>query len=129
MKGNNSGISMISLVITIIAVVILSAIVIRVGLSGIDLSNETRMSAERKEIESAIETRYADYSINPDLYPLIGKEVSVSDLSNISGINVENIEYIRILDKRDLQNLGIKNTTGASYIVDYMSSKVFGPND
>ena len=125
--SDNRGVSTIALTISIIAIIIISAIVIRVGTSSIDFTAETRISTERKEIESAIINRYSDYSINEDLYPLVGQEVSLQEISDIDGINVSNIEYIRKIDEGDIQKLSISNTTGSSYIIDYISGKVFGP--
>ncbi len=126
---NNQGISLIALIVTIIVAVILSIITIRVGTTGIDTSTEARIINEKKEIETAIVRRFADYSINEDAYPLIGAEVTEGDINNIDGIHTENIGYIRRIDKTNSQGLGLKNSTGKTYIVDYLLGKVYGPID
>ena len=124
---NSRGVSLVALTITIIAIIIISAIVVRVGTSGIDLSIETRISNEKKEVESAIISRFADYLVNEDKNPLIGQEVSAEEIAGIEGINNNNIDYIRKVNEGDIQRLSFGNTTGSSYIVDYMAGKVFGP--
>ena len=124
---NDKGISLIALVVTIIAIIIISAIFVRLSTSSISLSEEAKISNERKEIESAITNRFADYAINKNAYPLVGKEVTISEISSIDGINTNDIEYIRKINQADIQGMSIKNTTGYEYIVDYLTGKVFGP--
>lgn len=124
---NNQGISLITLIVTIIVMIVLAAATARVATSGIDSAVDGRITNEKKEIETAIIKRFANFAYNSDTYPLIGKEVSLSDLTEIDGINIENIDYIREVNSSDLQNLGIKNTTGSVYIVDYLVGNVYGP--
>lgn len=124
---DNRGISLITLIITIIIMIILAAIGIRIATDGIDSTAEARIINEKKELETAIIDRFANNAVNEESFPLLGSVLSASELSDISDIKIEDIDYIRKVNKSDIQSLGVKNTTGRSYVVDYLAGAVFGP--
>lgn len=124
---NDEGISLIALIVTIIVVIILSLVVIRIGTNEIDSTIESKVSAEKSELETAIIKRFADYSINSLSSPLIGSSITDNDISQFPNASVANIDFMRKVSPSNIQALGIKNTTGHTYIVDYLDAKVFGP--
>ncbi len=126
MIKKNAGISLIALIITIIVIIILSAIVISVGTNGIDSTKSAKIASEKKALETAIIVRFGDYALNDEI-ELFGKEITVSDLSEFDDANEEDIEFMRKVGTYEIQRLGIKNPTGATYIVDYYNGDVFGP--
>ncbi|MBQ9267643.1 MAG: type II secretion system protein [Clostridia bacterium] len=124
---DNRGITLITLIVTIIVMIILAAIGIRVGTESIDTTAEARITNEKKEIETVALERGANYLVNDSAYPLVGSEVLLSEIADISELDSNDIDYIRKVNRADLQSLGVKNTTGNSYIVDYLTGIVYGP--
>ena len=134
----NKGISLITLIVTIIVVMILATIVIRVGTSSISESREAAVKNEIREIETAAIKRASNYIANEDAYPLIGIRIdastAIADICENLGHTEEqlkhietNIEYVRKLDSSSVGALGIQHATGNTYIVDYLNGKVYGP--
>ena len=127
MMKNEKGINIISLIVTIIVIIILSAIVINIGTQGLDSTDTAVIASEKKAIETAIVERFADYSFDKETFPLIGTEISSDDIVDFSEADASHLNYMRKINASNMRSLGIKNATGAEYIVDYYSGDVFGP--
>lgn len=139
---NQRGVSLVVLIITIVVMIILAMIALRVGTTGIDTAQNTKIRTEMRELEKAVTKRFSNNAINEDAYPLLGKKVTVEEIMELIekdiNYNSENvnykeetisrdIDYIRKLSSSNVGSLGIKNTTGYSYIVNYISGKIYGP--
>ena len=150
---SKSGISLIALIITIIVMIILASIVFTGGDIGIDNANETKGKIEISEIRNAITKRFAKYIESDGRYELVGStlsseyaienillalknEDSTLDIEatgagslkdDVSEIVSRDLEYIRGVDKKALSKLNLNNVSNSFYIVNYKTSKVYGP--
>ena len=125
--NSKKGISLIALIVTIIVMIMLSAYMINVSMTGFESTSEAKIVNEKNEITQAIIKRFSSNALNANAYPLLGSVVLEADLSEISGINLDNIDYIRKINSSDVQQLGVRNATGNMYIVDYLAGEVYGP--
>ena len=124
---SNKGVTLITLIVTIIVMIILSAITIRVATSGIDSTTEARITNEKKELETAIIQRFADHANNEIGFPLLGDTVTLSDIAEYGTFESKDLDYIRKVGQSHIRGLGVKNPTGNLYYVDYFTGKVYGP--
>ncbi len=130
---NNKGITLISLVITIIVLLILSGIGIKMGTNMISTSQDKKLISELNMVQHAILEQYAKYQATKDLsYIKVGNKMELADVKKIAsniGIELVNIpdtysnkDYYK-LDKLSLLKIGIENTED-EYIVNYISGEV-----
>ena len=147
---NSKGISLITLVITIIVLIILASIPIIVSDDSADRTEKASFDTEKLELKKALTQRYANYLQNENASPLIGIAVKTEaeakqmlinlgrDLTTIEQSEFDKIfkysdskaEYYRILEKEDVMALGIKNVNNMieySYVVNYALPEVIGP--
>lgn len=148
--SNSKGISMVTLVITIIVMIILSSIVIVVSTDGRDKANDAKYYNEKKILQEAMQSRFAGYMRNSDTYPIEGIVLEDDIYSQLSDLGRESAqddevkneiqefltknnshsEYNRIINYTDMLALEITNITTSSdysYIVNYYSLDVIGP--
>lgn len=123
MKKNNNGVSLMSLVITIIILLIIASMSIYYGVTkNIDTTTSTVSYGEVFEVCEAVSQRALMNKLNASLYPLIGTE-----LSDASPVTVDNINYgddwYRIETTEDFSNLSLENVK-RSYLVNYITSEV-----
>ncbi len=138
---NNKGISLITLVVTIIVMLILASIVYSSGFQSVEETTETKIAVERKKIMEAVSKRMVDNARNPSAYPLIGKKVEdivgyayyIDGMTNselqdfIESVTEETIDYMRVVDSISAATLGVNGVPETSYyIVDYYTGKVYG---
>lgn len=130
---NNKGITLISLVITIIVLLILSGIGLTMGTNMISTSQDKKLISELNMVQHAILEQYAKYQATKDLsYIKVGNKMELADVKKIAsniGIELVNIpdtysnkDYYK-LDKLSLLKIGIENTED-EYIVNYISGEV-----
>lgn len=123
MKKNNNGVSLMSLVITIIILLIIASMSIYYGVTkNIDTTTSTISYGEVFEVCEAVSQRALMNKLNASLYPLIGTK-----LSDASPVTVDNINYgddwYRIETTEDFSNLSLENVK-RSYLVNYITSEV-----
>lgn len=123
MKKNNNGVSLMSLVITIIILLIITSMSIYYGVAkNIDTTTATVSYGEVFEVCEAVSQRALMNKLNASLYPLIGTK-----LSDASPVTVDNINYgddwYRIETTEDFSNLSLENVK-RSYLVNYTTSEV-----
>ena len=123
MKENNNGVSLMSLVITIIILLIIASMSIYYGVTkNIDTTTSTVSYGEVFEVCEAVSQRALMNKLNASLYPLIGTK-----LSDASPVTVDNINYgddwYRIETTEDFSNLSLENVK-RSYLVNYITSEV-----
>lgn len=126
------GITIVSLVITIIILLIISSIGINFGINGINSTKDSKLEAELNMVQHAILEQYAKYKTTKDIVYLVGNKVSEEQLKDITselGITLVNIpdtysnkDYYK-LDKASLNEIGIRDTYD-EYIVNYISGEV-----
>lgn len=130
---SNKGVTLISLVITIIVLLILSGIGLTMGTNMISTSKDKKLISELNMVQHAILEQYAKYQKTKDTsYIKIGNKMELADVKDIAsnmGIELVNIpdsysnkDYYK-LDKISLLKIGIENTED-EYIVNYISGEV-----
>lgn len=123
MKKNNNGVSLMSLVITIIILLIIASMSIYYGVTkNIDITTSTVSYGEVFEVCEAVSQRALMNKLNASLYPLIGTK-----LSDASPVTVDNVDYgddwYKIETTEDFSNLSLENVK-RSYLVNYITSEV-----
>lgn len=125
----NKGITLISLVVTIIILLIISGITITGTIVGVKETEENAQISELKIIQHAIFERYTKSQLTKEELPgtIIEKaevQIIIDEINLISGNNVElkGNEY-RKLNGNDLKNLGISESKD-TYIVNYSTGEV-----
>lgn len=132
MRSEN-GITLISLVITIIVLLILSGIGLTMGTNMISTSQDKKLTSELNMVQHAVLEQYAKYQTTRDVnYIKLGNKMEqdeVKSIANSMGIELANIpetysnkDYYK-LDKLSLLKIGIDNTDD-EYIVNYISGEV-----
>lgn len=126
------GITMVSLVITIIVLVIVSGIGITVGTSSMKSSKDSKLTQELVMVQHAVLEQYAKYKTTKDRNYLVGNKMELQEIQKIAqelGITLvtippkySNQDYYR-LDKASLLEIGIQDTND-EYIVNYVSGEV-----
>lgn len=126
------GITIISLVITVIILVIISGIGITMGTNAIKASKDNKLTSELLMVQHAVLEQYTKYQTTKDNTYLIGNKVELEQMNqiardfNITLVNIpqnySNKDYYR-LDKASLLEIGIENTDD-EYIVNYISGEV-----
>ncbi len=126
------GITIISLVITVIILVIISGIGITMGTNAIKSSKDNQLASELSMVQHAVLEQYTKYQTTKDITYLVGNKVELEEMNqiaknlNITLVNIPqkytNKDYYR-LDKASLLQIGIENTDD-EYIVNYISGEV-----
>lgn len=126
------GITIISLVITVIILVIISGIGITMGTNAIKSSKDNQLVSELSMVQHAVLEQYTKYQTTKDITYLVGNKVELEEMNqiaknlNITLVNIPqkytNKDYYR-LDKASLLQIGIENTDD-EYIVNYISGEV-----
>lgn len=142
---NNSGVSIITLVVTIMIIIILASIAIMSGRDSIDETSKTKVDVEIGSLKEAVSARMIDYARNSLKYPLIGKKVDdvtvylpyIENLSEeekdafTARVNAASSKDVyRIVDSIAAASLGVDAVNENHYfIVDYATGSVYGSID
>lgn len=128
----SKGITMISLIITIIVLLIISGIGIGFGTNIIEDSKDSKLNSELMIVQHAILEQYTKYNTTKDTSYLVGNKLDINTvklIANEMGIELVNIpntydkkDYYR-LDKASLLDMGIQNSED-EYIINYISGEV-----
>ena len=157
MIKNNEGISLITLVITIIVIIILTSIFISTGLNSLDEVKNSEVKNEMYNLKQAVVTRFTSYQKNDGNVTLIGTyakskwsdpndcidkviptlEYDDTDTSDDKIAKAERVsnsikadydEYVMIIKSEDMKKLGLDSVYEKNvYIVDYYMGAVYGP--
>lgn len=118
----NKGVSLISLVVTIILILIIASISVYYGISkNIDRTTESVASTEIFDISEAVSQRALMNRLNSSAYPLIGEPLTDAEPITISGVNYGDNWYK--VEDNDFSDLSLENIKN-SYIVNYETSIV-----
>ncbi len=138
----NSGVSLITLIVTIMVIIILATIVMSSGTGSVEEARKTQVQVELKELKEAVNRRMIEHEKNPSQNPLIGMKVSgdllvylsyIDDITNeqiqdfAKNLEDENVEFFRLVDSQSAVALGVESIDKDNgYIVDYSTGKVYG---
>lgn len=118
----NKGISLITLVITIVMMIILAGITVYYGVQqNIDTAYETDRYTEMKNVSEAVQQRSLTNRIDPNRYKYVGTE-----LSNSSSKVVNNITYgdgWYLLTPEESTKLSLESIE-KEYLINYMTGEV-----
>ena len=119
---NNKGISLITLIITIIVLIILAGIGIYTGYTNnIRKATFTKIYSEMKEISSAIKQRDMENKLDNIRYPYVGQKLAADDFIQINGVNYGSGYYLVTSDQ--IVSLGVSNVA-RDYIDNYSTGEV-----
>ena len=125
----NRGITLTTLVITVVLLLIISGISITGTLRGHEKTEETLQISELNMIQHAILERYTKAQLTKETLPgtqidIIEVQSIIDEIESISGedITLKGNEY-RKLSKNDLKDLGIKHEED-TFIVNYKTGEV-----
>lgn len=129
---NKKGITMISLVITIVVLLILSGIGIGIGSNAIKTSRDSKLTSELVIVQHAVLEQYTKYKTTKDSSYFVGNKIEISKVQTIAneiGIQLVDIpsaesnkEYYQ-LDKAALLDMEILDSED-EYIINYISGEV-----
>lgn len=143
MKQNN-GVTMMSLIITILVMIILVTIVLSSGMTSINETVNTKNEMEIRNLKDAVAARMINNEKNPEKYPLIGNTIDdlagfLNYVDNLSEADVEkitknltedNMKYYKIINYQEASQLGVDSVAKTHYyIIDYLAGNVYGPID
>lgn len=119
---SNKGISLISLIITIVVMLILSGIVIfNTWDNQVNKATFTKVYNEMQEVTTAVQQRHAAHRIDSVVYPYVGTPYTDAAPIEIKGIKYGDGYYL--VTANDLSTLGIRSAM-RDYIVNYNTGEV-----
>lgn len=136
----NSGISLITVVITVVVMIVLAGIAMSNGMDTVNEATDTKIAIEISELKKAVADRMIEVERNPALgmpglkvdnivnYVYYIDNMETSELQDfIQNVDSENVEYYRLVDSIAAASLGVSSVQADHYfIVDYYSGKVYG---
>ena len=124
MLKNNKGISLITVLVTIVIMSILIYIVVNSSINSVSETNITKINNEIKNLKNAISVRISNNERNENLYPMVGNKLEyeklfeqISSIKNLSSgevttivnkYNAETQDYFRLIGKIDAEKLGVE---------------------
>ena len=133
-KKNQTGVTIVSLVITVIVLMIVAGIGVKVGTDQRPKTMDNTVVSELSMVQHAILEQYTKYKTTKNANYLVGNMVSGEELNSITstlGVTLVTVPssysekeraYYK-LDKASLLEIGIKNTDD-EYVVNYISGEV-----
>lgn len=126
------GITIVSLVITFILLLIISAVGVNMSIGGINSVKDSKLTAELEMVQHAVLEQYTKYKTTKDSVYLVGNKITNEEAESLAsqmGVTLvtipntySNKDYYR-LDKDSLTAIGIKDSTD-EYVVNYVSGEV-----
>ncbi len=121
---NESGVTLIALVITIIIIIILAGITIDIGSENITKSADNRMKSELGIVQHAILERYTKAELTGEVLPGKAATDQIAEMEQtITKKDSETSNYY-IINQTNANELGLKNIE-YEYIVNYRTGEVF----
>ena len=120
---NNKGISLMSLIITILVIIILAAIIIVGGYTNnVKEAQVAKMLNEFDEVINAVSQRGYEHQLDPDVYPYENSRA----FTDTDTITIDNVTYgdgYFLVTSKELEKLGVTGTT-RDFIVNYSTGEV-----
>lgn len=124
---NKKGISLISLIVTIVVLIILASIGIYLGYEhNIKKATFTKVYNEMKEVSEAVKERALENKIDSVAYPYVGTKLTEDNAIDINGVTYGDGYYL-VTAKEMSTSLGLTNVT-RDYVVNYSSGQVVSKN-
>lgn len=121
-KTSNKGITLISLIITVIIMAIIAGISINYGFDLIENSESNKLKSELLLVQQAVRKQYLKYDTVKDTDILKGEQINdVSSYANKLGVTLTGNYYC--LNSDNLSAIGV-NDAEYEYIVDYETGEV-----
>ena len=129
------GITLVSLVITVIVLIILAGVGVYAGVQSIREASSDKLESELGMVQHAVFQQYYSYTVSKDGKYIVGEPVNISEIDAIEsemGITMqkgEEIENLPIAEKYYrltptlLESIGIEGSED-TYIVDYSTGEV-----
>ncbi len=133
--NRKNGVTLISLVITIVVILILASITIYTGTANIRETKDSVAKTELQLVQQVILEKYAKYNLTNDETLLVGEKITnfddidevIQQIKDKTGITIElkdpNIENYYLLNMDSLATMGITNTED-EYIINYKTGEV-----
>ena len=122
-KNNKKGITLVSLVITIIVILILAGTLFYSGNSIIKSANLQTISTNLLLIQAKAKTLSEKASFENDVSQLLG---STPNNEILEKLNLVNNDKIKILSQNDLNSMGLQKIIGNNkYIVNYEDDEIY----
>lgn len=129
---SQKGITMVTLVVTLVVLVIISGIGINFGVDSIKTAKDNKLTSELMMVQHAILEQYTKYKTTKNVKYIVGNKLELQEVQTIAQDlqitlatipeNYSNKDYYQ-LDKASLLEIGIENTDD-EYIVNYISGEV-----
>ncbi len=131
-KENSKGVTIVTLVITVIVMAIIAGVGIYLGTGNLKSVKESKLKSELGMVQHAVLEQYTKYKTTQDKTYLIGSPIEkslVTEYANELGISLvsipsqyQNQDYY-LLTIENLKSIGISNSED-EYIVNYVSGEV-----
>ena len=118
MYKNQRGITLIALAVTIIVMLILTAIGVSTGMSIIKTANLQELSTNMLLVQARAKVAAEKYNFDQDLNNLIGEPIDTSSIAQIQGAT----DLTYKLGQNELNTMGLRNLnlkSGEYFVVDY----------
>lgn len=126
------GITLVGLTVTVIILLILSAVGVAMGIQGITNVKNSKLQSELEMVQHAVLEQYTKYKSTNDSSYLVGNKItdeSAQEIASSIGVTLVSIpstysnkDYYS-LDKASLSAIGIQDATD-EYVVNYVSGEV-----
>lgn len=130
MRGNQKGITLISLAITIAVILILAAIGVTAAMSIINTGRFQELATNMNLIRARAKVDIFKYNSDNTSIDLVGTKAdsnTIADIQNIAGGTITDANLVYKLDQEDLNEIGVKNfrlKSGEYIAVDYADEDV-----
>ena len=124
---NESGITLIALVTTILVILILSAITINLGTQNVAENGDNRLNAELGIVQHAILERYTKASLTGESLPgTLATNDQINKMESVIGSTKKDASTSNyyVINSTNAKDLGITNIE-YEYIVNYITGEVF----
>lgn len=125
-KANEKGITMVTLVITVIVLIIITAIGVSTGSEIIKKANLQNINTNMMLIQAKVKTISEQAKFNKDTSNYKGTKVSeISGNEQIDKLQITDKENCYLLSQTDLDSMGLeKITIDEGYVVNYNTNEV-----
>ena len=133
MLYEKKGITLVSLIITVIVMLIIAGTATYTGINDMKIAEENKLLSELEIVKQAVYQTYLNYQRTGNSAYIVGTKVDASSLASSMGITLVTIpntetnetitSYYR-LNPTQLKNIGIENSQD-TYIVNYFTRRSY----
>lgn len=129
---NEKGITIVSVVVTVIILLIFASVSINFGLNGKESVEDSKLVSELEMVQHAVLEQYTKYKTTRNISYLVGEKITKEQANKYAkevGVRLINIpdtysnkDYY-LLNKESLSSIGIQDSN-YEYIINYISGEV-----